>query len=53
MKLKNRRKTAGIEEKLDVINRLEKGERIFFTFAEMLGAHVLAYVHSLNEIQAA
>jgi hypothetical protein len=30
MEVKNRRKTAGIEEKLDVINRLEKGERIFF-----------------------
>ena len=30
MQLKNRRKTVGTEEKLDVINRLEKGERIFY-----------------------
>ena len=28
IQVKNRRKTIGIEEKLDVISRLEKGERI-------------------------
>jgi hypothetical protein len=40
MHVKNRRKIVGIVEELDVINRLEKGERIFYIFRNVRRARV-------------
>jgi hypothetical protein len=47
-------RTISTEEKLDVISWLEKGERIFFTYAVMLDPLRVAYLHfviMLEELQ--
>jgi hypothetical protein len=43
---KKRRKTISIEEKLDVIGQLEKGNELL-TYAVMLDSRVLAYIQSV------
>ena len=43
-----------MEDKLDIIRRLEKGERIFFAYVVMSGTLILAYIRfviTLIELQ--
>ena len=47
MQVKNRRKTVTIEEKLDLISRLEKGEWIFYVCHNVRRAHIS--VHTIRD----